>query len=246
MEQNKIRNVKNMFAAGLIIILLISLCSCGLTVTETDNSVPKTTAETTSEVSATTAVSEASTEEETTYSETKSAEKSSEKITSQKMKEKTSVSKRTAQTQKKQITCTFEISCENILDNKDKLKENKSAFLPENGKILDSVIVKVPKGSTAFDVIKKACAENICTDNCQYCKKNGIHLDFVYTPGYDNYYIRGIHQIYEKDCGSQSGWMYSVNGSFPNYGCSEYKVKDGDVIRFLYTCSLGDDLGAEQ
>ncbi len=240
MEQNKIKNVKRLFPAGLIIILLISLCSCGLTVTETDNSVPKTTAGTTSEVSAATAVPEVPTEAKTT-------EKSTEKDTSQKAKWKTSAEKSTAQTQNiKQITCTFEISCENILSNKDKLKENKSEFLPESGMILDSVAVKIPEGGTAFDVIKKACAENICTDNCRYCKKNGIHLDYVYTPGYDNYYIRGIHQIYEKDCGSQSGWMYSVNGSFPNYGCSEYKVKDGDVIRFLYTCSLGDDLGAEQ
>lgn len=29
--------------------------------------------------------------------------------------------------------------------------------------------------------------------------------------------------------------MYSVNGWFPNYGCSKYAVADGDVIAWVYT-----------
>ena len=39
--------------------------------------------------------------------------------------------------------------------------------------------------------------------------------------------------------------MYSVNGAFPNYGCSQYVVQDGDIIVWHYTCDLGADLGAE-
>ena len=66
---------------------------------------------------------------------------------------------------------------------------------------------------------------------------------YVYTPAYSSNYIRGIHQLYEKDCGTRSGWMYSVNGIFPNYGVSKYTVKNGDVIRFAYTCDLGEDIG---
>lgn len=143
------------------------------------------------------------------------------------------------------VTCSFEISCKNILANKSKLKDNKAAFVPADGVILRTTEMQLPKGSTALDVIKKACEQGVCSDNCKYCKKNGIHLDYVYTPGYDSYYIRGIHQLYEKDCGTMSGWMYSVNGVFPNYGCSQYEVKDGDVIKFLYTCDLGEDLGAD-
>ena len=37
---------------------------------------------------------------------------------------------------------------------------------------------------------------------------------------------------------------YSVNGWFPNYGCSRYQVKDGDVVEWRYTCDLGEDLGS--
>ena len=42
-----------------------------------------------------------------------------------------------------------------------------------------------------------------------------------------------------------SGWMYKVNGWFPNYGCSRYQLKDGDVIEWVYTCDLGKDVGGD-
>ena len=36
--------------------------------------------------------------------------------------------------------------------------------------------------------------------------------------------------------------MYEVNDWFPNYGCSRYEVKNGDVIEWQYTCNLGADI----
>ena len=57
------------------------------------------------------------------------------------------------------------------------------------------------------------------------------------------HYIEGIHNLYEFDCGDLSGWMYKVNGWFPNYGCSRYQLKQGDVIEWVYTCDLGKDVG---
>ena len=74
-------------------------------------------------------------------------------------------------------------------------------------------------------------------------KKNGIHMDFSFSPVYNSRYIKGINNLYEFDCGEGSGWMYRVNGVFPNYGCSQYQVEDGDTIEWLYTCDLGVDLG---
>ena len=58
-------------------------------------------------------------------------------------------------------------------------------------------------------------------------------------------YVQGINYLYEFSCGELSGWMYRVNGQFPNYGCSKYTLKDGDVIEWLYTCDLGRDVGCE-
>ena len=135
------------------------------------------------------------------------------------------------------------IECNTIYDNISKLKSGKKAFLPASGIILDSVQVELTGGESAFEVIKKACEENVCTDSCKYCKSNGVQIEYTYTPAFNNYYIEGIHQIYEKDCGTQSGWMYSVNGVFPDVGTSSYTVSPGDVIVFAFTCNMGEDIG---
>lgn len=53
-----------------------------------------------------------------------------------------------------------------------------------------------------------------------------------------------INHLYEFDCGKESGWMYKVNGWFPNYGCSACKVENGDDIVWCYTCKgFGKDVG---
>ena len=53
----------------------------------------------------------------------------------------------------------------------------------------------------------------------------------------------GKYNLGEFDFASGSGWMYSVNGVFPNYGFSNYYPQDGDVIRLQFTLCLGKDLG---
>ena len=130
-------------------------------------------------------------------------------------------------------TCTISIECKNILENMDKLKETKKEFVPEDGWILKETQVTFHGGDTVFEVLKKICSEN------------KIHMSSRYTPLYKSYYIEGINQLYELDCGSNSGWMYSVNGKFPNKGCSKYELQDGDKIEWRYTCDLGSDVGNE-
>ena len=140
-------------------------------------------------------------------------------------------------------TCFVSIRCETIKDNLSSLKKGKEAFVPKSGVILDQTEVSFQNGESAFDVMKRACSENVCTDNCKYCQKSGIQLEYNFTPAFGTYYIEGIHQLYEKDCGSMSGWMFSVNGNFPTDGSSSYTVKPGDEIVFAYTCDMGDDIG---
>ncbi len=40
-----------------------------------------------------------------------------------------------------------------------------------------------------------------------------------------------------------SGWMVMLNNCFTSSGISDYLADDGDVVRMLYTCSMGADLG---
>ena len=48
------------------------------------------------------------------------------------------------------------------------------------------------------------------------------------------------------DYGEMSGWMYRVNGEFPDVGCGAYQLRDGDVIEWLYTREIGRDLELEE
>ena len=165
---------------------------------------------------------------------------------------KTTAKKTEAETQKTEPetdeksspVCFVTIDCKNIKNNLSSLKKGKKAFVPQSGYILKDARVPFEEGESAFDALKRACKENVCTDNCEYCQKGGIQLEFSFTPAYKSYYVEGIHQLYEKDCGSFSGWMFSVNGKFSDASSSEYLLKAGDKITFAYTASMGDDLTA--
>ena len=103
--------------------------------------------------------------------------------------------------------------------------------MPQNGVIMKSQSVAFKEGESAFDLLKSQT------------KALGIHLDFSLTPLYNTAYIKGIGNIYEFDCGPLSGWLYKVNGQSSNVGSSQYKLKNGDVIEWKYTCDLGRDVG---
>ena len=47
-------------------------------------------------------------------------------------------------------------------------------------------------------------------------------------------YVVGIDGLAEKDHGAKSGWMYAVNGSYPNTACSNYRLKSGDSVTWVY------------
>ena len=129
-------------------------------------------------------------------------------------------------------TLSFTIECKAITENADKLDPAKKDFVPSDG-IIFSGDVPVNENETVFDVLKRLCSENHCKADCQYCEK-GIQIEYTFTPAFDTYYVEGIHQLYEFDCGSTSGWVYTVNGVSPEVGCSSYPAEAGDKIVFSY------------
>lgn len=42
-----------------------------------------------------------------------------------------------------------------------------------------------------------------------------------------------------------SGWMYQVNGVYPNYGLSDYCFQNGDTLRLRFTLAYGADIGQD-
>ena len=128
-------------------------------------------------------------------------------------------------------TCTVSISCTAILEDPERLNAEKADLIPADGVLLAPTAVEFTEGESVFDVLKRVCREN------------KIHMEFSETPVYQSAYIEGIGNLYEFDCGEGSGWMYRVNGEFPNYGCSRYTLADGDTVEWVYTCDFGADVG---
>lgn len=131
----------------------------------------------------------------------------------------------------KDPTCTLSVRCDSILNHMDWLDKEKVELVPPDGVIYAEREVSFHEGESVFDVLLREM------------KNSQIHMEFENTPLYKSAYIEGIANLYEFDCGELSGWMYRVNGVFPNFGCSKYILKDGDKIEWLYTCDLGADIG---
>ncbi|GAB6991770.1 DUF4430 domain-containing protein [Paenibacillus pini] len=134
----------------------------------------------------------------------------------------------------KELTVTLSVTAKTILDHMDTFNTDKLDVLPADGIIYKARKVTFYEGESVFDVLLREM------------KKKKIHMEFSMTPIYNSNYIEGINNIYEFDCGELSGWMYKVNGWFPNYGASRYVLKNGDIVDWVYTCDLGRDVGGDK
>lgn len=131
----------------------------------------------------------------------------------------------------KKKTATLSVSAENVLKNLDQVSPEIRSLLPKNGIIFTAQKVTFQEGESVFDVLQREM------------RHAGIHMESSFTPMYNSAYVEGINNLYEFDGGSLSGWMYKVNGWFPNYGASRYQLENGDVIEWVYTFDLGRDVG---
>ena len=129
------------------------------------------------------------------------------------------------------FTVTLSVRVDTILNNMHLLDEAKHGLVPTNGVIFPTTQVTVTAGESVFDVLQREM------------RRAGIHMSSRFTPMYNSAYVEGINNLFEFDVGPLSGWMYRVNGWFPNFGSSQYELEPGDVIEWLYTVDLGRDIG---
>ena len=135
--------------------------------------------------------------------------------------------KQTQDTVKKN-TVTFTIRCDTAVNNGMDKEAKWAGIVPSSGCILPVTTMEFEDGDTVFDLL------------CRIRDTYKLQMEYTGTNG--GQYIQGINNLYEFDGGRWSGWMYCVNGWYPNYGCGQYVVKSGDVIEWNYTCDLGCDL----
>lgn len=97
------------------------------------------------------------------------------------------------------------------------------------GDIISPKQFKIESGDTAFTVLKRE-VEN-----------RSIPIKF--SGAGPTIYVKSINNLGEFDGGPLSGWMYSVNGEFPQYSAGIYDLKKDDILRWQYTRNLGADIG---
>ncbi len=133
-----------------------------------------------------------------------------------------------APTKKQEVSAvTFEIDCTAIMEHRDMWEEGIEEIVPASGYFYRGE-QEISEGETVYDVLKRICS------------RSKIALDAEYTPIYGTYYIKGIGNLYEFDCGSESGWQYKVNDVLGNTGCSSYVLKKGDRVSFFYDYQYGE------
>lgn len=59
----------------------------------------------------------------------------------------------------------------------------------------------------------------------------------------DDYAKNWVGYLGEFAFSNGSGWMYAVNGIFPNVGFADSYLSDGDVVRVQFTLGYGADIG---
>ena len=231
--------MKNKRLCALLLTIAMCFCfvSCSGNTQTVDNNNLSTTSQTEAVTQAqlgedtvtteaeTTADKESTTAQSTSKAKTKNNtnnNKEKENKTTVKLTTSKATTKKNEPTVKDEISCTLNVECKSILNNMDKLKDGHSEYVPANGYIIKGYKYTAKAGFTAYDALKKACEDN------------GIKLTAKSTM-YGTY-VSGINNIDEFDCGSQSGWMYSINGNRPNVSASSQRVTDGDEITFEYVC----------
>ncbi len=113
------------------------------------------------------------------------------------------------------------IQCTSIMGYRELWKDGLEEVIPPDGIFYDGDC-GFSRGDSVYHIVSRVCSEN------------DIPLDSQYTPVFGTYYIRGIGNLYEFDCGAESGWKYSVNGITPGEGSSSYFPQEGDKIVFFY------------
>lgn len=106
------------------------------------------------------------------------------------------------------------------------------------------IYVADPKGKTYYSEKDLPIKEGTETA-FSLLEKTGLKFNYNYHPVYAGAYVSSIEGLAEFDGGPNSGWMYRVNGVFPNHSASLHKIYAGDKVEWLYTRDLGKDLGAK-
>ena len=126
----------------------------------------------------------------------------------------------------KVISCTIEIRCDNATARKDTVNPSIASRIPDDGTILEVTTYTAVEGFTVYDVLAAVTA---------------MHDPVIpIVANSDKSYVSSINNLSEKNVGPQSGWTYRVDGKLYMIAANNYTVKDGEAIKWIYVCQMGD------
>ena len=126
-------------------------------------------------------------------------------------------------------------------DNGKRVKGESNVTYPKAlGTIISSKRVPFTEGDTVADVTLRLLDAMDYSYQHTGTTKSGFYLASI-----GDFTLKGISYdtFGEFDAGSGSGWMITLNKTFIEYGASDFEVKNGDTIKWQYTCQLGADIG---
>ena len=105
---------------------------------------------------------------------------------------------------------------------------SSSSQQPTNGKITVNMQV-IGMGNTMMSgTLTVDKGTSVYTVLTQLASQNGLSVSGT------KIYVKGIGDLFEKQHGSLSGWMYSVNGVYPNKSCGYYYLDNNDSVVWRY------------
>jgi len=124
--------------------------------------------------------------------------------------------------------CRITLTSDSETDSSSEFTAYIKVADPKGEKYLPKTKFEIERGTTALQLLEMT----------------GLELEI--TKSLHGSYVSSIEGLGEFDEGSESGWMYRVNGEFPGYSISSYRLSDKDYVEVLYTRNLGEDLNAKK
>ena len=121
-----------------------------------------------------------------------------------------------------------------------------NALVRVDGQIRARISVRDPNarpGQTSVFFAEREFILNPGETAYSLLRRTGLNITSRGNPTLGGMYVSAINGFGEFSDGPNSGWMYSVNGTFPDVSSSLRELQDGDRVEWLFTRNLGHDLG---
>ena len=123
----------------------------------------------------------------------------------------------------KDITVTFRLI--GALQATQDVNLTKDSYLPEYVTWIPTTSYDLQEDATVYDLYTKAIGEA----GLRSIGEENDYVRTIYAPS-----CLGGYALSEFTNGARSGWMYTVNGTHPDRGLKNWKLKDGDVVIWHY------------